>query len=80
MGLNGKIIRDARHVLLMLERLSADSRWAHKASGLRGSILHAIDHVEANPHNPKSLAALDDLVQKGYDILKKAAAEIRGLE
>lgn len=63
----------ARWVLAMLERLSADSIYAHRASGLRGSILRQIDAGE-------SIDTLQVLVETGFEILEKAAAELRGLD
>lgn len=62
-------------MLAMLERLSADSTYAHRASGLRGSILRLIDRQDG-----ESVRKLESLVQQGFDILEKAAGELRGLE
>jgi hypothetical protein len=59
----------------MLERLSADSAYAHRASGLRGSILRLMDRRDID-----SVRKLDDLIRQGFDILEKAAGELRGLE
>jgi len=56
-----------------LERLSADSHWARRASGLRGSLLHALEEFEnGRIRNP---AALDKLIQMGFEILTLAARE-----
>ncbi len=69
----------AKYVLAMLERLSADSGWAHQASGLRGSILYAIERLESDPDPEKHVAEyerLERLVDEGYEILKLAAKEI----
>lgn len=52
-----------------LERLSADSYWAHQASGVRGSLLRMMDSGEIN--SPR--AAM--LLEKGFDFLEKAARE-----
>ncbi len=60
-----------------LERLSADSTWARRASGLRGSLLKAIevaeqseaDLAEARPH-------LEWLIRRGFQILENAAREL----
>ncbi len=60
-----------------LERLSADSTWARRASGLRGSLLKAIevaeqseaDLAEARPH-------LERLIRRGFKILESAAREL----
>jgi hypothetical protein len=60
-----------------LERLSADSHWAHKASGLRGALLRTVEHLE-NGEGDKNeeTANLDRLSQRGFDILASAAREI----
>ncbi len=60
-----------------LERLSVDSTWARRASGLRGSLLKAIEAAEksesglaeARPH-------LERLVRRGFEILENAAREL----
>ena len=57
-----------------LERLSADSTYAHRASGLRGSLLRYIELIEAG-HLINS-DDLDQLVESSFDILKDAAKEI----
>lgn len=63
----------ARWVLAMLERLSADSMYAHKASGLRGSILRLLE----TGYDEEDLLRL---IEAGFSILEKAAGELRGLE
>ena len=52
-----------------LERLSADSYWAHQASGVRGSLLRLMenDNLEATD--------LGMLIDKGFNFLEKAAKE-----
>jgi hypothetical protein len=37
----------ARLLVSRLERLSADSYWAHQASGLRGSLLRCLQQVDS---------------------------------
>lgn len=62
--------RDLMEMLVArLERLSADSYWAHQASGVRGSLLRIIENGEIN----SSRAAM--LLGKGFDFLEKAAKE-----
>ncbi len=74
----------ARMLISRLERLSADSYWAHRSSGLRGSLLRALERVESAPGDPDrsvgDLRALDELIQQGFSILEKAAREIKGDE
>jgi hypothetical protein len=58
-----------------LERLSADSIWAHKASGVRGSLLRLIDHHNRAHEPAVDNAQLHSLLIQGFDILEKAALE-----
>ncbi len=73
-----KLVETAYHVSTMLERLSADSIWAHRASGLRGSLLKALEPVESGHPSQVERITLERLIQTGFDILEKAAGEIRG--
>jgi hypothetical protein len=57
-----------------LERLSADSTYAHQASGLRGTLLRYIERIETG--SEVSSAELDLLLEYGFDILRQAAEEI----
>ncbi len=57
-----------------LERLSADSTYAHQASGLRGTLLRQLERLEAGTE--VNVDELDQLVERGYEILKDAAREI----
>jgi hypothetical protein len=60
-----------------LEHLSADSIYAHRASGLRGSLLRYMERLEAGEQMDRaSLAQLDQLVEYGFQILELAAREI----
>ena len=62
-----------RLLLARLERISVDSYWAHRASGIRGSLLRALEKLEAD--RPIQKSRLDALITKGFDILEKAAIE-----
>jgi hypothetical protein len=72
----------ARLLISRLERLSADSYWAHQASGIRGSLLKTLDEIESGQtinqpaENNLKLQHLDQLVKIGFEILEKAAREI----
>ena len=70
----------ARMIAQRLERLSADSSWAHVASGHRGSLLKMIDWLERQADMeqvPRSeVDLLDLLLDKGFDLLARAAREI----
>jgi hypothetical protein len=57
-----------------LERLSADSTYAHRASGLRGTFLRYIERLEAG--TDIDITELDYLVDYGFEILRLAAEEI----
>ena len=62
-----------RLLLARLERISVDSYWAHRASGIRGSLLRALEKLEAG--RPLTGSRLDALMAQGFDILEKAAIE-----
>ncbi len=67
-----------RRLTARLERLSVDSRWARRASGLRGNLLKVLEAAEAG--EPISAARLEPLIQRAFDILRAAAQEIPDLE
>jgi hypothetical protein len=56
-----------------LARLSADSVWAHRASGLRASLDKFLANFDPEDYDEKKLGAL---VQQGFEVLEKAAQEI----
>jgi hypothetical protein len=60
-----------------LEHLSADSIYAHRASGLRGSLLRYMERIEAGERmNRDDQAQMDRLMEYGFKILERAAKEI----
>jgi len=60
-----------------LEHLSADSTYAHRASGLRGSLLRQMERIEAGERmDREEQAQLDELMEYGFQILELAAKEI----
>jgi hypothetical protein len=74
---------DARVELLRmlarrLERLSVDSIWARRASGLRGSVIKALDSVDTGEEI--SSEHLDLLIERSFEILRNAAREIPDAE
>ena len=70
-----QLIFQARILLDRLERLSADSSYAHRASGLRGSILRDLAALQGS--EPQiDLTRLAGRVSDGYEILVQAAKEI----
>ena len=74
-----QLINRAKILLDRLERLSADSSWAHRASGLRGSLLRIIEKVSISDTDLDT-AHIEKLVERGYEILNKAAREIPDVE
>jgi hypothetical protein len=73
-------LEQARMIVQRLERLSADSRWAHISSGYRGSLIKTVDRLDALPDveraGEEDIRLLDFLIDKGFDLLAKAAREI----
>ena len=68
-------------LLARLERLSADSYWAHQASGIRGSLLKYVEAeaMKKSAHITKSISDREneaaDLIELGFEVLEKAARE-----
>ena len=62
-----------RLLLARLERISADSYWAHRASGVRGGLLRAMEKIEN--HHPVSGVETKRLVNAGFEILRQAVEE-----
>lgn len=58
-------------LLSRLERISADSHEAHRASGLRGALLRVLEQLEAG-HDVDEIN-LYLLEEQGFSILQKAA-------
>jgi len=56
-------------LITRLERLSADSYWAHRASGVRGSLLKIFE-----AEIPEASQA-EELIERGFEFLEKAAKE-----
>ncbi len=74
------LLQQARLLVQRLERLSADSLWAHRASGYRASLLKALDQLEKGglqgEGRAQNLQHLDFLIGKGFELLEKAAREL----
>jgi len=63
------------HILLArLERISADSVWAHRASGVRGSLLRLLEKSEKG--HPIQRSELKRMMDLGFFILEKTAEEM----
>jgi hypothetical protein len=73
-------LEQARMVVQRLERLSADSEWAHVSSGYRGALVKMIDYLEQMDESEspaeQDVQRLDFLIDKGFDLLAKAAREM----
>ena len=69
-SISSQTILRAERVLGRLERISADSPWAHQASGVRASLAKLISANELDQ------ASIEDLTRIGFEILEKAASEI----
>ncbi len=65
-----RIRRKSRLLLDRLERISADSAWAHQASGIRASLAKCLAKESCDPRE------IEDLLRRGFLILEKAAGEI----
>ena len=66
-------LRTIRLLLARLERISADSVTAHRASGVRGALLRMMDQLESGTQ--VSGPELKRLVDSGYVLLRRAARE-----
>lgn len=73
---NPKIV-ELRLLIARLERLPVDSHWAHRAAGVRGGLLKALEELEAGKPVPDELAAV---LTQSYRILVRAAREIPARE
>lgn len=62
-----------RLLLDRLERVPADSIWAHRASGVRGELLRQLEKLEAG--EPLDRPELGKALESGLQILRKAARE-----
>jgi hypothetical protein len=66
-----------RRLVERLEHLSVDSTYAHRASGLRGSLLRYIERLEGGEQlNSEDQSRLDELTGYGFEIIELAAKEI----
>lgn len=68
-------IKLIRLLLERLERVSVDSYWAHRASGIRGGLLNQLEDLEKG--TPAGQTNIDALISSSFDILTRAAREKR---
>ena len=62
-----------RLLLARLERISVDSYWAHRASGVRGALVKLLGQMEMG--ETIDVASLRTNLQIGFEVLEKAAEE-----
>ena len=67
---NAKIIR---LLLPRLERISVDSYWAHRASGVRGALTKLLERMETGEAIQPESVEINILI--GFEILQEAAKE-----
>jgi hypothetical protein len=67
-----------RMLAARLERLSVDSIWARRASGLRGSLIKTLESIDTGLDIPAE--QLDMLIERSFKILRSAAREIPDAE
>ena len=65
--------RLVRLLLPRLERISVDSYWAHRASGVRGALVKMLADMEMGV--APDPASLEKNILIGFEILKEAAEE-----
>ena len=78
------LLEQAETLVSRLERLSADSIWAHRVSGYRGALLLSIEKIKGDcgaAHQGKAeeteeLLYLGELLERGYILLENAAKEL----
>jgi len=71
--MNDESLRTLRFLLARLERISADSVVAHRASGVRGAMLRTIDQLEKRQQVSSNY--VKRLIDNGYLLLQRAAKE-----
>lgn len=67
---NEKIIR---LLLPRLERISVDSYWAHRASGVRGALTKILERIETG--ETINAESMKSNILIGFEILREAAQE-----
>jgi len=81
-----RLITQARFLIPRLEKMSPDSTWAHRASGARIALLRMVDRIEMERVSPdgqvfsstSDLNYLRALIERGYELLERAAREMLG--
>lgn len=68
------IFQLAQRLVFRLERLSVDSHWAVHASGVRRSLLRALDDLADG--DPTAPARLEEIIPIGFKLAEQAAREM----
>jgi hypothetical protein len=61
-----------------MERLSADSHWARRASGIRGNIVKVLAEMDAGVDIPTD--RLNLLIETAFEMLRRAARDIPDID
>lgn len=80
---NEVLINQMKLLTERLEKLSPDSIWARRASGVRGTLLKLLPELEAElilddrqtKSNDANLDYIHYLLDRGYEFLERAAQE-----
>ncbi len=67
-----------RLLIARLERLSVDSHWARRASGVRGNIVKLLDEIDSGATVPDE--RIDLLTGAAFELLRRAAHDIPDIE
>ena len=62
-----------RMLLSRLERVSVDSYWAHRASGIRGGLIKSLEGLEGETSVEQN--NLPELIAAAFEVLTEAAKE-----
>ena len=74
MSINSPSLLQAKILVERLARLSADSIWARRASGLRASLDKAVGQIESGKMVDED--HFKHLISLGFEMLEKAGKEI----
>ena len=76
--MNNSDVELLRMMAERLERLSVDSHWARRASGLRGNIIKVLNEIDEGEE--VEAARLNSLIERAFEVLRHAAQEIPDIE
>jgi hypothetical protein len=76
--MNNSDVELLRMMAERLERLSVDSHWARRASGLRGNMIKVLEAIDAGQE--VETTRLNPLIERAFEVLRHAAQEIPDIE